>query len=89
MVDRRRMDTEQPDGVDAESAGDGPYLRRAKALIAARADLFRTGPQRSAWLAGVSGPPQDRPTGLARKASRQLSLPLPRERQRRRARMMR
>jgi hypothetical protein len=83
------MDTEQPDGFDAESSPDGPYLRRAKALIAARSELFRAIPTRSGWLAGASGPPQDRTTALARKTSRQLSLPLARELPRRRARMMR
>jgi hypothetical protein len=83
------MDTEQPDAVDAEGSADGPYLRRAKALIAARSELFRAGPSRSGWLAGASGPPQDRTRALARKQSRQLSLPLPRERTRLRARMVR
>jgi hypothetical protein len=83
------MDIEQADAVDAEGAGDGPYLRRAKALIAARSELFRAGPSRYGWLAGTSGPPQDRTRALARKASRQLSLPLPRELPRRRARMVR
>jgi hypothetical protein len=83
------MDTERPDAVDAEVPGDGPYLRRAKALIDARSDLFRAGPARSGWLAGTSGPPQDRARELARKASRQLTLPLPRELPRRRARMVR
>jgi hypothetical protein len=83
------MDMEQPDAVDVEVSGDGPYLRRAKALIAARSELFRAGPSRSAWLAGTSGPPQDRTRALARKASRQLTLPLPRELPRSRARMVR
>jgi hypothetical protein len=83
------MDTEQRDAVDADGSGDGPYLRRAKALIAARSDLFRAVPSRSGWLAGASGPPQDRTRALARKKSRQLTLPLPRELPRRRARMVR
>jgi hypothetical protein len=83
------METEQPEAVDAEVPGEGPYLRRAKALIAARSELFRAGPARSGWLAGASGPPQDRTRALVRKASRQLTLPLPRELPRRRARMVR
>jgi hypothetical protein len=83
------MDTERPDTVDAEALDDGPYLRRAKALIATRSELFRAAPSRSGWLAGTSGPPQERTRALARKASRQLTLPLPRELPRRRARMVR
>jgi hypothetical protein len=83
------MDTEQLDAVEAETPGDGPYLRRAKALIAARSDLFRAGPSRSSWLAAASSPPQDRTRAFTRKASRQLTLPLPRELPRRRARMVR
>jgi hypothetical protein len=83
------MDTERSEPVDPEGPDDGPYLRRAKALITARSDLFRAGPSRSGWLAGVSGPPQDRTRALARKSSRQLTLPLPRELPRRRARMVR
>jgi hypothetical protein len=79
------MDIEQPDPGEA----DGPYLRRAKALIAARSDLFRAGPSRSGWLGAAAGPPQDRTRALARKVSRQLTLPLPRELPRRRARMVR
>jgi hypothetical protein len=58
-------------------------------LIASRSDLFRASPARSGWLAGTSGPPQDRTGSLVRKASRQLTLPLPRELPRRRARMVR
>jgi hypothetical protein len=83
------MDTEQPDAIEVEGSGDGPYLRRAKALIAARSELFRTGSSRSGWLAGAAGPPQDRARTLTRKKSRQLTLPLPRELSRRRARMVR
>jgi len=83
------MDTEHTDAVDADAPGDGPYLRRAKALIAARSDLFRAGSSRSGWLAGASGPPQDRTKALTRTSSRQLTLPLPRELKRRRARMVR
>jgi hypothetical protein len=83
------MDTEQSDAIEAENSADGPYLRRAKALIAARSELFRATPSRSGWLAGASGPPQDRTRALARKAGRQLTLPLPRELPRRRARMVR
>jgi hypothetical protein len=80
------METKTPGAVDPAGTGEGPYLRRAQALLAARAELFPAGPAR---LAGIAGPPQDRPESHFRHASRQLTLPLPRERQRRRARMVR
>ena len=70
------MDTQTSGGEDVGLPGDGPYLRRAQALLAARAELF------------VAGPPQDRAATLAR-PGRQLRLPLPRERTRRRATMVR
>jgi hypothetical protein len=79
------MDSDTPAAVDPAAAGEGQYLRRAQALLAARAELFPVGPAR---LAGIAGPPQDRPGALFRRAS-QLTLPLPRERARRRARMER
>jgi hypothetical protein len=82
------MDTERSGSVDAVS-GEGAYLRRAQALLAARGELFLAGPARSLRLAGVDGPPQDRASSRLRQGSRQLSLPLPRERIRRRARMVR
>lgn len=82
------MDTESSGLVDAVS-GEGAYLRRAQALLAARGEVFLAGPARSLRLAGVAGPPQDRAGSLTRQRSRQLSLPLPRERTRRRARMVR
>ncbi|MHB8538133.1 MAG: hypothetical protein ACYDCS_08950 [Candidatus Dormibacteria bacterium] len=69
------------DAVPAE----GAYLRRAEALLAARAELFVAG---SARRGGIAGAPEDRAVTLVRPASRQLTLPLPRERGRRRARMV-
>jgi hypothetical protein len=83
------VDTETPGPVEADIAGEGPYLRRARALLAARSELFLRGPVRSALLGGIAGPPNDRAGSLFRQASRQLTLPLPRERTRRRARMVR
>jgi hypothetical protein len=83
------MDTETPGAADPAGTGEGQYLRRAQALLAARAELFLAGPGRSARLAGIAGPPQDRPGAAFRHASRQLTLPLPREQARRRARMVR
>jgi len=82
------MDTQTSGGEDVGLPGDGPYLRRAQALLAARAELFVAGPARSVRLAGIAGPPQDRAATLAR-PGRQLRLPLPRERTRRRATMVR
>lgn len=80
------MDTEASGAIDPAGVGEGPYLRRAQALLAARAELFLAGPAR---LAGIAGPPPDRPGAVFRQGSRQLTLPLPRERARRRARMAR
>jgi hypothetical protein len=82
------MDIEGAGLVDAVSA-EGAYLRRAQALLAAREELFLASPARSLRLAGVDGLPQGRASSRLRQASRQLSLPLPRERTRRRARMVR
>ena len=83
------MNTETPDALDGTVAGEGQYLRRAQAMLAARAELFRAVPARSVRLAGIAGPPRDRAGSLLRQVSRQLTLPLPRERTRRRARMVR
>lgn len=80
------MDIETTAAIDPAAAGEGHYLRRAQALLAARAELFPAGPAR---LAGIAGPPQGRPAAGFRRNTRQLTLPLPREKARRRARMMR
>jgi hypothetical protein len=82
------MDTQTSGAEDRGIPADGPYLRRAQALVAARAELFVTGPARSVRLVGIAGPPQDRTAPLTRQG-RQLALPLPRERTRRRATMVR
>ena len=83
------MDTERVASIGAAAAVDGPYLRRAQELLAARAELFLAGPGRSSRPAGVAGPPQNRAGSNLRQASRQLTLPLPRQRPRRRPRMVR
>jgi hypothetical protein len=80
------VDKDTTAAIDPAVAGEGHYLRRAQALLAARAELFAAGPAR---LAGMAGPPQDRPVARFRRAGRQLTLPLPREKARRRARMVR
>jgi hypothetical protein len=80
------MDTETRGAIDPAGTAEGPYLRRAQALLAARGELFLSGAGR---LAGTAGPPQDRPGSGFRRAGRQLTLPLPREKARRRARMVR
>lgn len=82
------MDTDRAAPIDTAAAGDGPYLRRAQELLAARGELFLAGPGRSVSLAGIACPPQDRAAKL-RQASRQLTLPLPRQHSRRRPRMVR
>jgi hypothetical protein len=82
------MDGETAAPIEAEIAGEGPYLRRAQALVTTRSELFLRGPVRSAWV-NVAGPPEDRARSPLRQAGRQLTLPLPRERARRRARMVR
>jgi hypothetical protein len=79
------MDTDRSGSVDA-GAGEGAYLRRAQTLLAARGELFVIVPARSQELAG---PPNDRSGSLFRQVGRQLTLPLPRDRAGRRARMMR
>jgi hypothetical protein len=69
---------------------DGLYLRRAEALMARRAELFTTAPMRSLQQAAAGGAgQQERPQGTRRTGGRQLSLPIARERGRRRARMVR
>lgn len=83
------MDTDAAASMDAAVAGDGPYLRRAQALVAARAELFLVRAARPARLASVAGPARDRAESLPRHTSRQLALPLPRDRPRRRLRMVR
>jgi hypothetical protein len=79
------MDTDQSDSVDA-GAGEGAYLRRAQTLVAARGDLFVIVPARSEQF---DGSPNDQTRSLLPQAGRQLTLPLPRDRAGRRARMMR
>jgi hypothetical protein len=83
------MDTDAPAPIDIAVCGEGQYLRRAQTLLAARGDLFLAGPARSMAFAEVAANRQDRATSAIRRASRQLSLPLPRERKRPRARMVR
>jgi hypothetical protein len=68
---------------------DGLYLRRAQALLAARAELFTTLPVSSPRFTGLVIARRDRVTRRDRTGARQLSLPLPRDRGRRRARMLR
>jgi hypothetical protein len=81
------MDMQTSGPIDAAISADEPYLRRAQALVAARAELFAAGAG-VVRFAGVAGSPQDRAGPLA-PPTRQLTLPLPRERVRRRARMVR
>jgi hypothetical protein len=82
------MDTDPAASVETAIGGEGPYLRRAQALVAERAELFHIRPARSVRLTGVSEPQRDRAGSLPRNASRQLTLPLPRDRARRRLRMV-
>ena len=81
------MDNEAAAHIEPAGACEGLYLRRAQALLAERAELFAARPARSRRLAGNAGAPRqaDSPS---RRASRQLSLPLPRDRARRRLRMV-
>lgn len=83
------MDMEASGSLDAGAVVDEPYLRRAQALLATRAELFAGAQTHRARLAGVSGPPLTQAGVGVRPGGRQLTLPLPRERGRRRARMMR
>jgi hypothetical protein len=82
------MDTDPAASIDTAVAAEGPYLRLAQTLLAERAELFLPRPARSVRPAGVTGPPQDRAGSLPRRAGRQLTLPLPRDRSRRRLRMV-
>jgi hypothetical protein len=83
------MDMQASGPIDAGAVVDGPYQRRAQALLATRAELFVPAQARSVRLVGIPGPPRDRTPSGARQGGRQLTLPLPRERGRRRARMIR
>lgn len=70
--------------------GDGQYVARAQALMARRAELFasaRTLPLESAPAYAPAIPA--RADRKRRSGGRQLSLPIARERGRRRARMLR
>jgi len=83
------MSTDAPTSIEAAICGEGQYLRRAQALLAARGELFLAGPAGSMGFAGGAARRQDRATAALRQAGRQLPLPLPRERKRPRARMVR
>ena len=82
------MDMQTPGAVDAGAVVDDTYVLRAQALLATRAELFIPAQARSVRLAGAGGPPQDRTGSEFRPRGRQLTLPLPRARGRRRARMV-
>jgi len=82
------MDMQASGPIDAGAVVNGPYLRRAQALLATRAELFVAAQTRSVRLAAVPAPPQHRAEAGVRPGGRQLTLPLPRERGRRRARMV-
>ena len=84
------MDPDTSNPGSGTTDGDGQYFRRAQALMARRAELFATVPSLSLERAAAVGPtPQDRAHGTRRSGGRQLSLPISRERGRRRARMLR
>ncbi|MGA7988304.1 MAG: hypothetical protein WCB51_07900 [Candidatus Dormiibacterota bacterium] len=74
--------------MDADNPGRGSYLRRAEALIEERRDLFGPLPRQS-MSAPSAAQSHDRAAGSSRPPVRQLRLPLPRERGRLRARMLR
>jgi hypothetical protein len=74
--------------MDTELPGPGSYLRRAEALIAARRDLFGAAPRPAVSEAFIAQT-RVRAPELSQSSARQLRLPLPRERGRRRARMLR
>lgn len=78
------MDREVRAPAEPEVGDHGWYLRRAESLLAARAELFAASPGQPAPVVSRT----DRPVTRTRAGSRQLSLPLPRERGRRRARML-
>jgi hypothetical protein len=84
------MDYETSTTDSGLTDGDGQYVRRAQALMARRAELFATAPALSLVRAPAAVPTaQERPQRTRRTGGRQLSLPLARERGRRRARMLR
>jgi hypothetical protein len=80
---RRGMDGTIPPPTDH---AEGLYARRAAALLAARAELFNDARSRS-FSASVAAAPERRES-RGRASGRQLTLPLPRERRARRARML-
>ena len=47
------MDMQASGPIDAGAVVDGPYQRRAQALLATRAELFVTAQARSVRLAGI------------------------------------
>jgi len=72
------------------AGGDGQYFARAQALMARRAELFAAARTVSTGGAPAFVPSMpDRAEPRHRTGGRQLSLPIPRERARRRARMLR
>jgi hypothetical protein len=83
------MDDNTPIPLPPVAGLDGSYLRRAQALLAARAELFTMLPVGSPRFTGLVIARRDRVTARDRTRARQLSLPLPRDRGRRRARMLR
>jgi hypothetical protein len=82
------MDTDAPTPAQPAGDPDGSYLRRAQALLAARVELFATIPAASTRVTATLTAQRDGVASQARRAGRQLSLPLPRGRGRRRARML-
>jgi hypothetical protein len=83
------MDDTTPAVHPQDGDVDGSYLRRAQALLAARAELFTALPLGSPRFTGLVIARRDRVTARDRSGARQLSLPIPRDRGRRRARMLR
>ena len=79
------MDTKTWTVLDGGLTEDGPYLRRAQALLATRAELFAAGSMQPATDSG----PLERGASPRRRGGRQLSLPIAREHRRPRARMVR
>jgi hypothetical protein len=83
------MDDDTPIPTPPAVSLEESYLRRAQALLAARAELFTALPLGSPRFTGTVIARRDRVTARDRTRSRQLSLPLPRDRGSRRARMLR
>jgi hypothetical protein len=83
------MDEETATPAPEVAGSDGTYLRRAQALMAARAELFVALPPSVPRFAAIAVARRERVTSRDRPDGRQLSLPLPRERRRRQARMLR